>query len=139
MWLKLTWKTRIFCRSSHPDMFCKKSALKYLAKLTGKHVSRNLFFKKKKSGYRPANLFNKRLMRRFFFCEIFRTFSEKLFYSTAVIRCLWFNWILGNFDHLRFTPIPENFDHHSWFYRKYLKFWRSYETIWKPYLEHDIA
>ena len=35
--------------------------------------------------------------------------------------------------------MPENFDHHSWFYSKYLKFRRSYEKIWKPYLEHDIA
>ena len=29
---------RIFCKSSHPDFFCKKGALKYLVKLTGKHV-----------------------------------------------------------------------------------------------------
>ena len=35
--------------------------------------------------------------------------------------------------------MPENFDLHSWFYRKYLEFRRSYETIWKPYLEYDIA
>ena len=36
---------RIFCRS-HPDVFCKKGALKYLAKLTGKNVYRRLFQKK---------------------------------------------------------------------------------------------
>ena len=35
--------------------------------------------------------------------------------------------------------MPENLDHHSLFYKKYLKVRRSYETIWKPYLEHDIA
>ena len=75
----------------------------------------------------------------FFSVKFLKLFRKAFLYSTAVIRCLWFNWILGNFDHLRFTPIPEHFDHHSWFYRKYLKFWRSYETIWKPYLEHDIA
>ena len=75
-----------------------------------------------------------------FFLWNFQNSSEQFFYSTPVNRCLWFNWILGNFDHhLRFTQMPENFDHHSWFYRKYLKFRRSYETIWKPYLEHDIA
>ena len=28
----------IFCRSNHPDMFFKKGALKYLVKLTGKHL-----------------------------------------------------------------------------------------------------
>ena len=31
---------------SHPDVFCKKVALKYLVKLTGKHVYRGLFQKK---------------------------------------------------------------------------------------------
>ena len=34
---------RTFCRSSHWDVFCKKGALKCLAKLTGKHVYRSLF------------------------------------------------------------------------------------------------
>ena len=33
--------------------------------------------------------------------------------------------------------MPENFNHHSSFFRKYLKSQHSYETIWKPYLEHD--
>ena len=73
-----------------------------------------------------------------FFPWNFQNFSEQLF--SAVNRCLWFNWILGNFDHhLRFRQMPENFDHRSWFYKKYLKFRRSYETIRKPYLEHDIV
>ena len=35
--------------------------------------------------------------------------------------------------------MSENFDHHSGFYSEYLEFPSSYETIWKPYLEHDIA
>ena len=75
-----------------------------------------------------------------FFSMKFLNFSEQLFYTTPVNRCLWFNWILVNFHHhLRFLQMPENFDHHSWFYRKYLEFWHSYETIWKPYLEHGIA
>ena len=33
LWLK---NKRIFCRSSHMDVFCKKGALKYLAKFTAK-------------------------------------------------------------------------------------------------------
>ena len=37
---------KIFYRRSHPDVFCKKVALKYLAKLTGKHVYGGLFQKK---------------------------------------------------------------------------------------------
>ena len=96
-------------------------------------------FLKEISECRPTTLFNKRLIHRFFFWN-FQNSSEQLFYSTAVNRCLWFNWIVGNFDHnLSFKQMPENFDHHSWFYRKYLEFRRSYETIWKRYLEHDIA
>ena len=35
-----------FCRSSYPGVFCKKGSLKYLAKVTGKHVYRSLFLKK---------------------------------------------------------------------------------------------
>ena len=56
---------RMFCRSSHSDLFCKKGALKYLVKLTEEHVT-GAFFKKKVSGCRPATLFKKRLMHRFF-------------------------------------------------------------------------
>ena len=29
---------KIFSRNSHPDMFFKKGALKYLVKITGKHL-----------------------------------------------------------------------------------------------------
>ena len=98
------------------------------------------FFKKKLSVWRPATLFKKKLMHKFFFLWIFLISSEQLLYSTPINRCPCFNWILVNFDHhLRFTAMPENFDHHNWFYRKYLKFRRSYVTIWKPYLEHYIA
>ena len=66
---------RIFCRSSHPDVICEKVALKYLTKLTGKHVYISLFLKKV-SGRRFATLFKKRLMHRFLsmnFLELFRT------------------------------------------------------------------
>ena len=132
-------KTIIFCRSSHPEVFCNKCPLKYFAKLTGKHVYRTLFLKKK---FQNVGL---QLYLKWDSCVVlflwnFQNFSEQLFYSTAVNHCLWFNSILGNFDHhLRLTQMPENFDHHSWFYKKYLKFRRSYETIWQPYLEHDVA
>ena len=37
---------RIFFRRSHPNVFCKKGALKCLPKLRGKHVYRSLFQKK---------------------------------------------------------------------------------------------
>ena len=128
----------IFCRSSHPDVFCMKGPLIHLAKFTGKHMYRSLF--KKKIQDLGLQLYLKRGSSIAFFLWNFKNSSGQLFYSTAVNRCLWFNWIPGNIDHhLRFRQMPENCDHHSWFYRKCLKFWRSYETIWKPYLEHDVA
>ena len=39
-------KQRIFCRNSHPDEFCNKGSLKYLEKLTGKHVYRSFLLKR---------------------------------------------------------------------------------------------
>ena len=33
---------RVFSRSSHPEVFCKKNVLKYLVKLTGKRLCRSL-------------------------------------------------------------------------------------------------
>ena len=117
---------RMFCRSSHPFVFCKKGPLKRLVKLTGKHLHRSLFL-----GCRPATFFKKRPMHRFFSVKFL------ILFRTAVNCCLWFNWIL--WSSFKVYANAENFDHHIWFYRKYLIFRRSYETIWKPYLEYDIA
>ena len=36
----------LFYRSSHPDIFCKKGALRNFGKLTGKHLCQNLYFNK---------------------------------------------------------------------------------------------
>ena len=47
-------------RSSCPEVFCKKGALKNLAKLTGKHLRQSLFFNKV-AGVRPATFLKKRL------------------------------------------------------------------------------
>ena len=38
---------RIFYRSSHPDVFCKKGALEYLASFIGKQLYKSLFSEKK--------------------------------------------------------------------------------------------
>ena len=67
---------RIFCRKSHPDVFCRKGALKYLVKLTGKHVYRGLFQKKFQA--LGLKLYLKRGSCKGFFSV---TFSEQLFYS----------------------------------------------------------
>ena len=83
---------RMFCRSDLSDVFCKKGALKYLAKLPGKHMYRSLFFKKV-SVCRPATLFKMRLMHSLFskifkFLGNFSISSEQLFYGTPVNHCL---------------------------------------------------
>ena len=69
---------KIFYRSSLSDVFFKKDALKYLAKLTGKHVYRSLFLKKT-SGRRPATLFKKRLMHRVFPVKVLKLFRAAFF------------------------------------------------------------
>ena len=47
----------VFCRirSSRPEVFCKKGVLRNLAKVTGKHLYRSLFFSKV-AGVSPASL-----------------------------------------------------------------------------------
>ena len=53
------------CRSSRPEMFCKKGVLRNFAKFTGKHLRQSLFFNKVE-GFRPATLLKKRLWHRCF-------------------------------------------------------------------------
>ena len=36
----------IICRSSRPELFCKKGVLRNFAKFTGKHLCQRLFFNK---------------------------------------------------------------------------------------------
>ena len=69
---------RIFCRSSLSDVFCKKGALKYLAKLTGKHVYRSLFFKKKFQDV-GLQLYLEKAHALVFFCEIFKFLQNRFF------------------------------------------------------------
>ena len=69
---------RIFYKSNHPDVFCKKGAREYLANFTGKHLYKTLF-SKEVWDFRPATLFQKRLMYRLFFCEMFKTLQNCFF------------------------------------------------------------
>ena len=74
---------RIFCRSSHPAVFCKKRPLQYLAELAGKHVHKGLKkFERKnfKKNYNVSlQLYLKRGSCIGFFCEIFRTLQNSFF------------------------------------------------------------
>ena len=63
------------CRSSRPELFCKKGVLKKFTKFTGKHLCQSLFFNKVAS-LRPATLLKKRLWHRCFlvnFVKFLRT------------------------------------------------------------------
>ena len=62
----------IFRRISHPDVFCKKGALKYVNDYRKTRVQEP-FFDKKFQDVGLQTEFKKELMLRFFFCEIFKT------------------------------------------------------------------
>ena len=64
-------------RSSHPEVLCRKGALRNFAKFTGKHLSQSLFFNKV-AGLRPkvCIFIKKRLWHGYFhasFVEFLRT------------------------------------------------------------------
>ena len=63
------------CRSSRPEVFCKKGVFKNFIKFTGTHLCQSLFFNKV-AGLRPATLLKKRLCQRCFpmnFMKFLRT------------------------------------------------------------------
>ena len=64
-------------RSSRPEVFCKKGALRNFAKFTEKHLCRSLVFNKI-AGLRPATLL-KRGSGTGVFLRILRNFEEHLF------------------------------------------------------------
>ena len=45
-WLTFLWKSSVawICRSSRPEVFCKKAVLRNFAKFTGKHLCQSLLF-----------------------------------------------------------------------------------------------
>ena len=53
----------ILCRSSCPEVFCKKSVLRNFAKFIGKHLCQSLFFNKV-AGFRAATLLKKSFWHR---------------------------------------------------------------------------
>ena len=83
--IQCNWLMRSF-RRSRPEVFCQKGVLGNCAKFTGKHMRQYLFLNKV-PGLRPATIFKKRLLDRYFpvnFAKILRS----LFY----VKHLW--WLL---------------------------------------------
>ena len=73
----------VWHRSSRPEVFCKKGALRNFTKFTGKHLCQSLF-SNKVAGLRPATLLKKRPWHRCFLMN-FTKFLRTPFY----IEHLW--------------------------------------------------
>ena len=64
--------TIFLCRSSRPEVFCKKGVFKNFAKFTEKHLCQNLFFNKV-AGLRSVTLLKQETLTQVYsydFCEI---------------------------------------------------------------------
>ena len=83
-WKKIFYLHSIFImmyRSSRPEVFYKKGALRNLAKFTGKHLCQRLFFNKV-GRLRPTTLLKKSLWHRCFSCEFCEISKNTFFYRT---------------------------------------------------------
>ena len=73
-----------------------------------------------------------------FFWEILKNFQNTFFIVNLWVATSdlieYLETLTINYDSRKYLKILtiENI------YRKYFEIWRSYETIWKPYLEHDL-
>ena len=71
-------------RSSRPEVFCKKGALRNFAKFTGKHLCQNLFFNKV-AALRPAALLKKETLAQEFSCEFCEISKNTFSYRTPPV------------------------------------------------------
>ena len=71
-------------RSSRPEVFRKKGALRNFAKFTGKHLWQRLFFNKV-AGLRPATLLKKSLWHRCFPVNFVKFLRTPFFYRTPPV------------------------------------------------------
>ena len=62
----------IYTRSSHSEVFCKRSVFKNFAKFTGKHQCQSLFFNK----VAGRNFIKKETLAQVFTCEFFEIFKN---------------------------------------------------------------
>ena len=83
-------KLAVKCRSSLPEVFCKKDVLGNFAKFTGKHLCQSLFFNKVAGG--ACNFIKKETLTQVFsceFCEISKnTFSQRTPLVAASVKCI---------------------------------------------------
>ena len=71
-------------RSSHPEVFCKKSVLKSFTKFKGKHLYCSLFFHNF-GGLKPATLLKRRPQHSCFLCIFSEIFQNTFFHRTPPV------------------------------------------------------
>ena len=76
------WKTS--CRSTRPEVFCIKGALKNFAKFTGKHLCQSPLFNKV-AGPQACNFTKKETLEQVFSCEFCEIFKNTFFYRTPSV------------------------------------------------------
>ena len=94
-------------RSSHPELFCEKFVLKYLAKFTGKHQCQSLFFNKVAV---LRQLYSKRGFGTGAFLWILRNIYEHFFYRNHPVVTFWICFhldylLLGSYYLLRIFKV----------------------------------
>ena len=76
--------SRLTFRSSRPEVFCKKGALRNFTKVTGKHLCQSFFFNKVADLW-PATLLKKETLVQVFSCEISEIFKNTYHYRTPLV------------------------------------------------------
>ena len=77
-------------RSSHPEVFCNKSALKNFTQLTRKPLYWGLFFNKV-AGLRLVTLSKKKTPTQVFSCEFCEIFNNTFFHRTPLVAASYFS------------------------------------------------
>ena len=90
-----------------PEVFYKRSVLRYFTKFTGKHLCQSLFFNKV-AGLRPATLLKKRLCYRCFPVNFVKLLRTLFLQKTS-------GWLLLCFEHAQIFHIS-NFTYHLRYY-----------------------
>ena len=73
-------------RSSRPEVFCEKGALRNFTKFTGKHLCQSLFFNKAAGG--ACNFIKEETLAQVLFCE-FAKFLRTPFLQSTSGGCFW--------------------------------------------------
>ena len=88
-----------FLRSSLPEVFCKKVALKNFPIFTGKHLCQSLFFNKVAGA--ASNFIKKETLTQVFSCEFCKIFKNSLFLKNTSGGCFCYcNWVSVIFYYL---------------------------------------